>query len=96
MANVILLFIVVCIGAYFRFKFDKNYAMPVIKENNNLSSLSKWIIILISVAIVCFILNLAKVAFGILIFLIPFVLYLHFKTYWIAFKNFKRENKKNF
>lgn len=95
MINLILLIIVMVLCAYFRFKFDKEYAMPVIAGNNDLSFLYKWGLIIFSIAMVCFVLNLPKIAFGILIFLIPFVLYLNFKTYWIAIKN-KRKNLNKF
>lgn len=91
MIKLILLIILMAAGAYFRLKFDKNYAMPVISQNKDLSSLNKWALILISVAIFCFIFNLAKIGFVILILLIPFILYLNFKTYWIAFINFLKK-----
>lgn len=93
MLNMILLLLVMGIGAYFRFKFDKKYAMPVIAQNKDLSFLYKWVLISVFVAIICFILHLSSIAFAILLLLIPFALYLNFKTYKIAIRNSKKENQ---
>lgn len=85
----LLIFILlICVLAYYRFKFDKEYTMPVLKENKDLSSLQKWAVVTIIIAIILYLLGFMKLAFWVLILLIPFVLYLHFKTYWIAFVKF--------
>lgn len=91
MIKLILLIILMAAGAYFRLKFDKNYIIPVINQNEDLSFLNKWGLILVSIAIFCFIFNFAKIGFVILILLFPFLLYLNFKTYWIAFINFLKK-----
>lgn len=93
MALVILILVIMVVGVYFRTKFDKEYAMPTIAENKDLSLLYKWGLILLAVSIICFILHLEEIAFGILILLIPFVLYLNLKTYWIAIKKARRKNR---
>jgi len=87
--------IIIFAGAYFRVKFDINYTLPVIRENKELSQLTKIGGGLFLVAITCFFLELQRLAFGLLIILVPFFLYLNFKTYGLAYKKFFKKKDDN-
>jgi len=93
MLKMILVIILMGIAAYFRFNYDRKYVLPAIKENGDLSFLNKWLIILIAVAIGCFIMHLTQIGFVLLLISIPCVLYLNFKSNWIAWNNRKKDQK---
>lgn len=92
MKNLILIIMIMMVGIYFRVNFDKKYVIPVMKSNKDLSFLNKLCIGALVIAIICLINNLREIGFWILIILIPFVLYLNFKTYWIAIINFFKKD----
>lgn len=92
MIKLILIIALMAAGIYFRVNFDKKYVIPVMKSNKDLSFLNKLCLGALFVAIICLITNLKEIGFWILIILIPFVLYLHFKTYWIAIINFFKKD----
>ena len=85
---VVLVVLVLLALAYFRFKFDMKYAMPVIKESSSLSYIYVLGVIVIAAAFVSYLLGLRKITFILLLGLIPFVLYLNFKTYFGAWSRF--------
>lgn len=71
--------------AFFRLKFDENFATQIVEEENNLSLLNKLAIIVIAIAAIFYLFEKTDLAFFTLLLVIPFVLYLHFKTYIVAF-----------
>ena len=89
----ILLLIIICAAAYFRFNYDRKYVLPVVKKNEDLSSIYKWGIALLAVAIGCIFTGQSKIGFILLLLLIPFILYLNFKSNWIGFNNWKNGRK---
>jgi len=88
MTNFILMIIIIVVGSYFKNKYNKEYALPIIKENADLSFVNKFSLIMLLLAGIFAFIN-TKFTFFILIILIPFVLYLNFKTSWIAFNKKK-------
>lgn len=91
MTNFILLLIIIVVGIYFKNKYNQEYALPIIEENADLSFVNKFSFIMMLIAGIFAFINV-KLTFFILIGLIPFVLYLNFKTSWLAFN--KKNNKK--
>ena len=91
MTYFILMLVIIVVGSYFRNKYDKEYALPIIGENTDLSFIKKFSLIMILIASIFYFINI-KITFFILIGLIPLVLYLNFKTYWLALKQ-KNNNK---
>jgi len=91
MTYFILMLVIIVVGSYFRNKYDKEYALPIIEENADLSFIKKFTLIMILIAGIFYFINI-KITFFILIGLIPLVLYLNFKTYWLALKQ-KNNNK---
>ena len=90
MTYFILMLVIIVVGSYFRNKYDKEYALPIIGENTDLSFIKKFSLIMILIASIFYFINI-KITFFILIGLIPFVLYLNLKTSWLAFN---KRNKK--
>ena len=90
MTNLILMIIVIVVGSYYKNKYNKEYALPIVEENADLSFISKFSIIMLLIAGICAFIS-TKLTFLILILLIPFVLYLNLKTTWLAF--IRKNNK---
>jgi len=88
MTNLILLIVIIAVGVYFRTRFDREYTMPVIKENNDLSLLYKVCLVLLGVAIALMLTGFKVIGFWLLILMIPVVLYFNLKTYGIALGKF--------
>lgn len=91
MLNLGIMVIIIVVGVYFRTKYDREYALPIIAENEDLSVIKKYSLILIGLAGIFYFINM-KISFIILFCLIPFALYLNLKTTWLAFK--RRKNNK--
>ncbi|MEI8388422.1 MAG: hypothetical protein WCG23_00925 [bacterium] len=90
MTNLILMIIIIVVGSYYKNKYNKEYALPIVEENADLSFISKASIIMLLIAGIFAFIS-PKVTFLILILLIPFVLYLNLKTTWLAF--IRKNNK---
>lgn len=88
MTNLILLIVIIAVGVYFRTRFDKEYTMPVIKENKDLSFLYRVCLFLLGLAVAFMLTGLKVIGFWLLILMIPFVLYFNLKTYGIALGKF--------
>ena len=84
MTNLILMIIIIVVGSYYKNKYNREYALPILEENADLSFISKASIIMLLIAGIFAFISI-KVTFLILILLIPFVLYLNLKTTWLAF-----------
>lgn len=82
-------------GTYVRYKFDRKYAMPVIRQSRTLSILWVGCVLTIIVACAMYVMGYHTLMFCTLLLLIPFVLYLNFTTYFRACKNMKEESKRN-
>ena len=91
MTNFIIMIVIIVVGVYFKNKYNREYALPIIEENADLSFVNKFSLIMLLIAGLCAFIN-TKLMFFILIGLIPFVLYLNFKTSWLAFTK-KNKNK---
>ena len=90
MTNLILMIIIIVVGSYYKNKYNREYALPILEENADLSFISKASIIMLLIAGIFYFISI-KVTFLILILLIPFVLYLNLKTTWLAF--IRKNNK---
>ena len=90
MTNLILMIIIIVVGSYYKNKYNKEYALPIVEENADLSFISKFSIIMLLIAGI-FVFISTKLTFLILILLIPFVLYLNLKTTWLA--SIRKNNK---
>ena len=90
MTNLILMIIIIVVGSYYKNKYNREYALPILEENADLSFISKASIIMLLIAGIFAFISI-KVTFLILILLIPFVLYLNLKTTWLAF--IRKNNK---
>lgn len=93
MIKLIVIVAVMSVCIYFRVKFDREYTMPVIRKNKDLSFLNKVCLLLLSVAIIFMLAGLKVVGFWLLILMIPFVLYFNLKVYGIAIGKFFKKNK---
>ena len=82
--------IIIVVGSYYKNKYNREYALPILEENADLSFISKASIIMLLIAGIFAFISI-KVTFLILILLIPFVLYLNLKTTWLAF--IRKNNK---
>ena len=91
MTNFVLMLVIIVVGVYFKSKYEREYALPIIEENADLSFIKKFSLILILIAGIFYFINI-KITFFILIGLIPLVLYLNLKTSWLALKQ-KNNNK---
>jgi len=93
MMGFIVMIVIMGLGIYFRTKFDREYTMPTIKENADLSLLYKVCLGLLAVAIIGLFTNFKAFAFWLLIIMIPFVLYFNLKTYGIALGKFFKNKR---
>lgn len=90
MLKLILVIVIMCVGFYYKWNYDKKFVMPVVEENEDLVFIKKWALIFVVVAIAAYIMQMPKVALSILFVTIPFVLYLNIRSYWLASKNNKK------
>ena len=69
MTNLILMIIIIVVGSYYKNKYNREYALPILEENADLSFISKASIIMLLIAGIFAFISI-KVTFLILILLI--------------------------
>ncbi len=85
---------IIFVGFYFRSRYDKKYVIPILAENKNLAKLKKITLGLIVIALLSFMFKLIKLAFIIMILLIPIVLFMNYQIYRLANSKYKLEKLK--
>ena len=91
--KIILVLVIIFFGIYYRSRYDKRYVAPVLSENKKLNALRKIAFSFIMLAILAFFLKLIKIAFFILVLLIPVALYLNYKIYSLANVKYNDEKR---
>ena len=91
--KIILVLIIMACGIYFRSRYDKRYVTPVLSENKNLNKFRKIAFSFVMLAILAFFMKLIKLAFILLVLLIPVALYLNYKIYSLAAIKYKYEKR---
>ncbi len=94
MIKILLALFIICAGFYLRLRYEKKYVLPILSENKKLATLRKLALFFILLAIFGLFLKLMKLAFFIMIILIPIVIYLNFKVYRLANMNYLEEKRK--